>query len=238
MEQHGSYPGQKATSGNLAWGIGGKRQIEMGPCAEFCIYHLMNLEDGEERLRSSSCGRGLFSHTVQVLGKGQSQLLKECVPNADPIMEDSSQSKTPKMASGPVAKPTASQQISPMTLGDISAVLRSKNAGPYEITFDVMFESERIYQMVKKVDVLDRSNIARLLGVQEQDIIWFGFFDQARAFKVTIPRLHRGKVVPNGSYMEDDIWAAQRYMPLMNMKLPEDFIAQWKVDTKLDAAFN
>jgi hypothetical protein len=198
----------------------------------------MDLEDEEERLRVDPSSRGLFTYTVQMLGKGQPQLLKECVSNADPVIEHSSQSKMPKTSSGPVPELTTTQQKAPITLGDISAVLRSKNAGPYEITFDVMFETERVYQMVKKVDVLDRSNIARLLGVQEQDIIWIGFFDQARAFKVTIPRLHKGKVVPNGSYMEDDIWAAQRYMPLMNMKLPEDFIAQWKTDTELDAAFN
>ncbi|TDZ35396.1 hypothetical protein CTRI78_v011492 [Colletotrichum trifolii] len=49
---HGPYPGQKATAGNFAFGIAGKLEIETGPCAQFSVYHLMDLVPGEERLSS------------------------------------------------------------------------------------------------------------------------------------------------------------------------------------------
>ncbi|KUJ07764.1 uncharacterized protein LY89DRAFT_600945 [Mollisia scopiformis] len=45
---HGSYEGQRGTAGNFAFGVGGKTDIEMGPCGEFCVYHLMSLEEGEQ----------------------------------------------------------------------------------------------------------------------------------------------------------------------------------------------
>ncbi|KAF8850814.1 hypothetical protein BDZ45DRAFT_708186 [Acephala macrosclerotiorum] len=45
---HGSYPGQRGTAGNFAFGVGGRTDVEMGPCAEFCVYHLLPLEEGQE----------------------------------------------------------------------------------------------------------------------------------------------------------------------------------------------
>lgn len=43
------YKGLKVTSGNFAHGFGGLYTIPLGPRAEFCIYHLVELNDGEER---------------------------------------------------------------------------------------------------------------------------------------------------------------------------------------------
>ena len=37
---HAPYEGQKATSGNFGFGIGGKMELESGPCASFSLYHL------------------------------------------------------------------------------------------------------------------------------------------------------------------------------------------------------
>lgn len=39
-------------------------------------------------------------------------------------------------------------------LGDQASVVRSKNAGPYEITFDIMFADDETYLKVKKCGAL------------------------------------------------------------------------------------
>lgn len=36
------------------------------------------------------------------------------------------------------------------TLYDVAKVIRSKNAGPFAVTLDVLFDSPEIYQKVKK----------------------------------------------------------------------------------------
>uniref|UniRef100_A0A8H7N5C4 Uncharacterized protein n=1 Tax=Bionectria ochroleuca TaxID=29856 RepID=A0A8H7N5C4_BIOOC len=74
---HGSYPKQKATSGNFAMGIGGKFELETKECAEFSIYHLMPLSGEEEGARQNSLAqadingqRGLFRWQEYTLGNG------------------------------------------------------------------------------------------------------------------------------------------------------------------------
>jgi len=48
----------------------------------------------------------------------------------------------------------------PKTLADLAKVIRSKNAGPFEITFDVMFDQEPVYQLVKRSGVINAARIA------------------------------------------------------------------------------
>jgi hypothetical protein len=189
----------------------------------------MDLKDGEEKLSNDADTPALFSQTVKTIGKGQPKASSKR-DSATAQIEISSVPATKKTrtSNGSLPKQKGVKPVIPTTLGDIALILRSKNAGPYEITFDVIFETEQIYRSVKDANMLDRSVVARLLSVREDDIVWIGFYDQAKAFKVTIPRFRNGKVVPNGSFGESDIWAAQQYLPLMNMNLPEDFLLQWK----------
>jgi hypothetical protein len=91
---HGAYPGQRGTGGNFAMGVGGKLQIEMGPCAEFCISHLIPLSIGEEganRIDGSTTIKGksestlpLFSWKMSAIGKGDLTVVasKEAAPSS------------------------------------------------------------------------------------------------------------------------------------------------------------
>ncbi|KAH7122678.1 hypothetical protein B0J11DRAFT_608191 [Dendryphion nanum] len=224
---HAPYPGQKATSGNLAYGLGGKMIIDLGPCSKFSIYHLMNLTQGEERLKNSENENGLFSQVVGTIGKGKNKLVVKDTngfgipfePLGPKGIEEHTYGGTTKMQ-----KAHDQQQKLPESLGDLASVLRSKNSGPFELTFDVLFDTEKVYQLVKDSDILNKTVVSHLLGVQEADIIWIGFFDQALAFKATIPRLRKGKIEPNGGYMENDVHGSQKYLGLLNMKLPKDFV--------------
>ncbi|KAI0020014.1 hypothetical protein F4780DRAFT_744096 [Xylariomycetidae sp. FL0641] len=223
---HGSYPGQKATSGNFAFGIGGKTQIPLGPCPQFCIYHLMDLEKGEERLASGERTGRLFSHTVTILGKGQraSRPVDTTPRPSQPETGIKDMVSADAKTTESEAKQTEARVTTPRTLGDLARYIRSKNAGPYEITFDVMFESKDVYHIIKQSGLLTASRMAEVFGLSESDIVWCGFFDPAQAFKVTIPRIRAGRRVSAGGFMENDVHGSQQHLPLMYLALPEELL--------------
>ncbi|OHW89738.1 hypothetical protein CSPAE12_11659 [Colletotrichum incanum] len=226
--QHGPYPGQKATSGNFAFGLSGKLEIETGPCAQFSVYHLMNLEPGEERIFSPETGRGssLIHTSISVIGKAR-KAIRPDGSNKEIKSSEFKQSNHNSKEATPSKK--VDRQIfldhQPETLSDISRVLRSKNAGPYEITMDVMFESELVFEAVKGSGVLSPENVANALGIKPEDIVWLGFFAPALAFKVTIPRFRGGKKASAGSFMENDIHGSQQHLGLSIMKLPPGLLS-------------
>ncbi|KAI1759241.1 hypothetical protein GGR53DRAFT_165570 [Hypoxylon sp. FL1150] len=247
---HGSYPGQKATSGNFAFGIGGKSVIELGSCSKFSMYHLMDLEDGEERLSLEDSvtatparngngvnGNGtykkksrLFTQTVSVKGKGDRSLPRSAAPTTTAVNGDVKHNGHERHESSVTAAGTANGSITignskPTTLGDLAKVVRSKNAGPYEITFDLIFESRDTYLKMKNSDLLSAKAIADAYNLLEGDIVWCGYFDPAQAFKATIPRIRAGKRTPGGSFMENDVHGSQQHLPLVNVKLPEELVA-------------
>src|SRR6185369_16770538 len=51
------------------------------------------------------------------------------------------------------------------TLGELADVMRSKNAGPYQFTIDLMFNDRATYDRVMRSGVLSESVIAPLYGV-------------------------------------------------------------------------
>jgi len=75
-----------------------------------------------------------------------------------------------------------------LPLKDIAKVVRSKNAGPFEITFDIILKSREDYEAVKASGVITKQLISKLYDVPTQRIITFLYFDAANAIKATIPR--------------------------------------------------
>jgi len=227
---HGPYPGQRATSGNLAFGVGGKTEIEMGPCAEFCIYHLIPIGVGEEGAEliqdtvtewvheeeQNTKRKGLFSWRKLQIGLGD----RSTIPPSRTIVNSETIQKRPP------ASPVQLNLTNPRTLCDIAPVIRSKNSGPYDITLDVMFPDLAVYTLVKHSNLLTRTLIARLYHLKEEEIIWCGFYDQAMAWKATIPRkgLRGGMLMPiaSGGFMEADVHGSQQYMGLLELKLSEE----------------
>ncbi|KAH8885478.1 hypothetical protein GQ53DRAFT_877383 [Thozetella sp. PMI_491] len=181
---HGAYRGQKATSGNMSHGIGGVYTVPLGRCAEFCVYHLMDLKPGEERV---AC--------IEPEKKTAAQGKDVCATLSTKLPENP-------------------------TLGDIAKVIRSKNSGPYEITFDIMFDRPDVFRAVKRAKILSPAAVAGLFGIAPEQVVWSGFFDQAQAYKATIPRIRGGKPVASGGLMEDDVHGSQMYMPLLRLRLP------------------
>lgn len=97
----------------------------------------------------------------------------------------------------------------------LAKVVRSKNSGPFEITFDVIFDRPEVYQRVKASGALTPELVCRLYRVAADDIVAFMFFDPAMAFKLTLKR-HWAQ----GSVNERDTFGAQQHAPLMGIEVP------------------
>lgn len=98
-------------------------------------------------------------------------------------------------------------------LTDIASVIRSKNSGPYELTFDVIFKDFEMYERVKAASIFNPAMFAPLYGIPESDIISLVYFDPAKAVKITIIR-----PIPSGALGETDVYGAQQHAPLMGVK--------------------
>jgi hypothetical protein len=101
------------------------------------------------------------------------------------------------------------------TLDRIAKVIRSKNAGPFEITFDIMFDDAAKYQRVKRSGVIEPGRIAAAYRIPLADILVCKPFDAALAFKVTIRRQ-----VSSGDVMDTDVYGCQQHVPLTAIIVP------------------
>ena len=97
------------------------------------------------------------------------------------------------------------------TLGDVAKLIRSKNAGPFWLTLDVMFDDRQTYEAVRDQKVLTVALIGRLYGQQPQNVLVFAH-DAALAIKVSLPRPHS-----SGSPMDTDVFGGQQYAPLLDL---------------------
>jgi hypothetical protein len=97
---------------------------------------------------------------------------------------------------------------------DVARVCKSKNAGPFELTIDVVFDDAETFRRVKATGVLCPALFARLYGVPEQHVL-FTPYDAAFAFKATLPRL-----VPSGDFGDTDVYGCQQHAPLLDVDLP------------------
>jgi len=97
------------------------------------------------------------------------------------------------------------------TLHQLASVLRSKNAGPFQITIDLIFPDAQTYRRVLQSGVLDAGAVAELYRVDARQVSIIGF-DRVSAIKVTIPRNFgmRG----SGSAFDRDVYGAQQHGPL------------------------
>lgn len=101
------------------------------------------------------------------------------------------------------------------TLDQVAKVIRSKNAGPFEITFDVMFDDAEAYQRVKRSGVIEAGRIAAAYRLPVKDVLVCKPFDAALAFKITIRR-----PVSSGDLMDTDVYGCQQHVPLTGIVVP------------------
>jgi len=99
-------------------------------------------------------------------------------------------------------------------LTDITSLVRSKNAGPFLLTLDIIFRDQVNYQKVVDSGVLSAASIARMYGAPEADVKFY-LCPEIHAIKATLPR-----VVGSGDPLDTDVYGAQQVGPLMNLEIP------------------
>jgi hypothetical protein len=98
-------------------------------------------------------------------------------------------------------------------LAELASLIRSKNAGPFQLTFDIMFDDRERYERVKASGRISAATIAKVYGVREADVLFF-FVDNALAIKASIPR-----PVFQGDLGDPDGHGGQQYAPLMDIEI-------------------
>jgi Domain of unknown function (DUF4387) len=100
------------------------------------------------------------------------------------------------------------------TLGEIAKLIRSKNAGPFELTFDILFEDLDTYNRVVEAKVITPETVGRIYSVKPEDVRCF-YCENALAIKASIPRPY-----VQGDIFDSDGYGGQQYAPLIDIRLP------------------
>ena len=98
-------------------------------------------------------------------------------------------------------------------LGKLARLIRSKNAGPFWVTFDIMFANDADFEKVVSAKVMTKNWIARTYQVPEDSVIFLEIF-AARAIKFSFPRPRI-----QGDPGETDMYSGQQYAPLLNIEI-------------------
>ncbi|PYI30072.1 CAIB/BAIF family enzyme [Aspergillus indologenus CBS 114.80] len=198
---HMPYKNQVATAGNFASPLS-PHETAAGPVFRFNIYHLVDLQAGEET--------SLFPVTLHTF---HNPVTTEGHPGPGLTHEQRTQ--------------LAAEQLEPLFIKpvpsgtckmlDIAKIIRSKNSGPFEVTFDIMFDSKEAYLRVKRANILTDTLIMNLYHLQPEDIITNMFFEPALAWKCTIRRPWE-----QGTVGERDTLGTQQHGPLLDIIVPKD----------------
>jgi hypothetical protein len=98
-------------------------------------------------------------------------------------------------------------------LAELANLIRSKNAGPFLLTFDIMFPDDASYLRAKTSGALTIVRFAELFRCAEKHVLFFEC-DNARAFKFSIPR-----PIVQGNLGDGDMHGGQQYIPLMDIEI-------------------
>ncbi|SHK03938.1 protein of unknown function [Anaerobranca californiensis DSM 14826] len=102
-----------------------------------------------------------------------------------------------------------------MNITELTTVIRSKNAGPFELTFDFIFKTEEIFRKVVESKVINEKLIADLYQIPVENVISVIPYPPAKAIKATIIRPRAA-----GDLGETDVYGAQQHGPLLTIEIP------------------
>jgi hypothetical protein len=101
-----------------------------------------------------------------------------------------------------------------MKLWEVSKLIRSKNSGPFELTFDVIFKDRDTYERVRDAKLLNAEWFAKTYRLTPEVVSVINY-DAASAIKITIPR-----PVISGDIDDTDVFGGQQYGPLVDLEVP------------------
>ena len=96
-------------------------------------------------------------------------------------------------------------------LWEFTKLIRSKNAGPFELTFDIMFKDENSFREVMASGKLSAELIAQLYKVDRKQVR-FWVIESLLTVKISIPR-----PVFSGDVEDTDVYGGQFHGPLVRL---------------------
>jgi hypothetical protein len=97
---------------------------------------------------------------------------------------------------------------------DLAKVVRSKNAGPFYLTLDVIFNDKHTYEKVKTSQAINVDTMCSLYRVRPDQVRIIPY-DKAYAIKITLDR-----PVPAADVSDTDIYGTQQHAPLLDIEIP------------------
>ena len=105
-------------------------------------------------------------------------------------------------------------------LEDMCNVIRTKNAGPFLTSIDILFRDHANYRVIKENSLITKEIVAQLYGISVSDVVVFENFDNVSAIKATIRRK-----IPSGSPGDSDCYSMNQEVPLLQLSFAEEFFA-------------
>lgn len=101
-------------------------------------------------------------------------------------------------------------------LWQFTKLIRSKNAGPFELTFDIMFKDEDCFLKVMASGQLSAEAIAKLYRVDQKHVRFFAI-KPLLTVKISIPR-----PAFSGDVDDTDVYGGQFHGPLVRLPVEAD----------------
>jgi hypothetical protein len=104
-----------------------------------------------------------------------------------------------------------------VSLSQVAPVIRSKNAGPFHLTFDIMFSSPEVFRHLVDTGQVSKERFASSYGLLPDDVRWT-VYEPALGVKATIRR-----VTSSGDPRDGDVYGCQQHAPLLawDVDVPE-----------------
>lgn len=95
-------------------------------------------------------------------------------------------------------------------LAELAKVIRSKNAGPFLLTIDILLDDRECFERVS--GILTREFIARAYSIDPSEVVDVKRIDRLNALKIVIRRR-----TPAGEPGDRDVYGAQQHIPLLGV---------------------
>ncbi len=103
-------------------------------------------------------------------------------------------------------------ETAPKRLRDYAKIIRSKNAGPYRLTFDILFRDDVSFATVCESQAVTKKSVAHAYGVPIDQVSSLFVVPMGRAIKVTLLR-PKGQ----GDFGDSDMYGCQQHAPLLDL---------------------
>ncbi len=110
----------------------------------------------------------------------------------------------------------ATQAAKCASLSEMASVVRSKNAGINELTFDILFKTEESYQQALASGQFSRHSLASLFEIPQSKVLGSYAYKPVNAIKFTLAR-----PLVSGSPGERDVFGAQQHARLLSLQIPQ-----------------